>query len=114
MPYTPTLSSANSGLKRESCATASIARDTSAGRRRQLSGPGVLWSLTLSPRCSGTATTKPISTRVRARSECTHGEPPEPCDMTISRPLPRAGTPCQAIWKVKGPRLSVCASLLDG
>jgi hypothetical protein len=40
--------------------------------------------------------------------------PPEPCEMTISRPLPCIGAPCQAIWSVKGPRLSVCASLLDG
>ena len=25
--------------------------------------------------------------------------------MTMSRPLPRAGAPCQAIWKVNGPAL---------
>ena len=44
-PKTPTLSSASSGARRASCATASTARETSAGRRFQLSGPGVEWSL---------------------------------------------------------------------
>ncbi len=50
-PKAPTLSSFSRGAKRGSAATASMARDTSAGRRFQLSGPGVLKSPVWSPWC---------------------------------------------------------------
>jgi hypothetical protein len=42
MPYTPTLSRETSDCRRASWPTTSIARETSAGRCFQLSGPGVL------------------------------------------------------------------------
>ena len=45
MPYMPTFAVSTTPLKRGSCATASIARVTSSGRRFQLSGPMRLWSL---------------------------------------------------------------------
>jgi len=78
-------------------------------RRFQLAGPGLEGSRLLSAWCSGTATTKPAATSARARSECTQGPPPEPCDSTTSRPLPRTGGACTASESVKCLRRTGCS-----
>ena len=47
-------------------------------------------------------------------AEFAQGAPPEPCDTTIRRPLPRVGTACQASSKVNTPRLMGCAGAAVG
>ena len=40
----------------------------------------------------------------------TQGAPPEPCEITTKRPLPRTGAPCHAMLKANGPRCTGCSA----